>query len=307
MTIKKTGGGRFSPAGDRYVYIGAGTGGEGRSGYPPFTLVATNDNMTSDNDLIRRFDDGQTVMLDSGIFWLTNQHMRAHKGITMDTALSLAPEDIDGFDELFTRFVTLVKKHEDNLWGYVELDQGGRDNKIKTRARLEALGLRPMPVYHPLNDGWDYFDELASSYDRICVGNIVQAHTALRSKIIRTIWERHRDYPHLWIHGLGYTPNALLHSYPFDSVDSSTWLGPVRWWHLPKMVSADLENISDHQGETHQIHRVRRNRVKSEALMAWTVHSATMQWRAHAAEMAALGIEGLPPRAESEVAPCPSA
>ena len=60
----------------------------------------------------------------------------------------------------------------------VEVDQGGRENKIKTRARLEKMGLRPIPVYHPLNDGWDYFDYLAENYDRICMGNVVNAEAS---------------------------------------------------------------------------------------------------------------------------------
>lgn len=118
---------------------------------------------------------------------------------------------------------------KDDCWGYIEIDQGGRDHKIKTRALLEAEGLRPIPVYHPLNDGWDYFDELAQRYDRICVGNLVQAEPESRKRMLATIWERRRRYPDLWVHLLGYTPNALLNAFPVNSCDSSTWLSAVRW------------------------------------------------------------------------------
>jgi hypothetical protein len=47
--------------------------------------------------------------------------------------------------------------YADRLSGYTELDQGGRDHKRRTRTRLHDLGLNPIPVYHPFNDGWDYF------------------------------------------------------------------------------------------------------------------------------------------------------
>lgn len=300
-----TGGGTFDPDSQRPIYFAAGNLPTEEDVWPPYTLIAVNDIMKSDDELARRIQSGVTF-LDSGIFALTNEHMRAHPGLTMDDALTLPPDQIDGFDALFDRYVELVKRWEHELWGYVELDQGGRDNKIKTRARLESLGLRPIPVYHPLNDGWDYFHELASNYDRICVGNIVQASPSLRTKIIATIWERHRDYPHLWIHGLGYTASPMMHAYPLDSCDSSTWLAPLRWGMVARQVTTNLEAIADHQGESRYVSGIRRTRDKACALASWTVHSATMQWRAAQAELAELGLEPLPARLDMEVPPSPS-
>lgn len=168
------------------------------------------------------------LFIDSGVFNLANGHAETHN-MRMDEALSLAPEDLDGFDALFNRYVALAQRWGDRAWGMVEIDQGGRENKIRTRARLEALGLRVMPVYHPFNDGWDYFDELASRYDRICFGNVVQADLPTRKRLVATAWERRRRYPHLWIHLLGMTPSATTVSFPMSSCDSSTWVGPARW------------------------------------------------------------------------------
>jgi hypothetical protein len=173
-------------------------------------------------------EQNKCVMLDSGIFWLTNEHKRAH-GLTMNDALALAPEDIDGFDELWDRYVRLAKRYATEWWGYVELDQGGAARKRETRRRLHDLGLRPIPVYHPLNDGWDYFDELASEHDRICFGNIVQADRATRVRLLATLAERKRAYPDLFVHVLGLTPNEFINAFPVDSADSSTWLNIVRW------------------------------------------------------------------------------
>lgn len=231
MNVKRTGGGTFDPAG-RPLYFAAGldwTGGMPR--WPPYVLVAVNDMPTESDERERlqvHLDAGRSVLLDSGIFWLTNQHKRAH-GVTMDDALGLAPEEIDGFEELYGRYVQLVRRYGDRLWGYIELDQGGAANKRRTRARLEAEGITPMPVYHPLNDGWDYFDELARGYDRICFGNIVQAALPVRLRLLHTMWERHRSYPDLWIHVLGLTASEWMLSAPPDSCDSSAWLYPLRW------------------------------------------------------------------------------
>lgn len=168
------------------------------------------------------------VFVDSGVFELANSHAVEHN-MTMDRALSLAPDEIDGFAGLYKRYTQVMKRIGPKVWGYIEIDQGGRENKIKTRAKLEALGLRPIPVYHPFNDGWDYFDELASNYDRICFGNVVQADSDTRKRLLATAWERKRKYPKLWIHLLGLTPNQRLNAYPLDSCDSSQWMANIRW------------------------------------------------------------------------------
>lgn len=195
-----------------------------------YVLLAVNDITTDKHvavieDMLER---GAKVLLDSGVFWLTNEHKRAH-GITMNEALQLAPEDIDGFDWLWERYCKIVTRFGDRVWGYIELDQGGRENKKKTRAKLNDLGLKPIPVYHPLNDGAEYFDELATTSDRICWGNVVQANAVERKAMLWTLWDRHRQYPDLWVHVLGLTPNQYLNALPVDSADSSTWLNVVRW------------------------------------------------------------------------------
>jgi hypothetical protein len=171
---------------------------------------------------------GKSVFLDSGVFNLATVHAKAH-GLSMDKALGLPPEEVDGFDHLYMRYVRIAKRLEHKVWGFVEIDQGGAKNKRRTRARLEAEGLIPIPVYHPFNDGWDYFDELASQYDRICFGNVVMADQETRKRLLATAWERRKKYPHLWIHLLGLTPNEALNAYPINSCDSSTWLNHVRW------------------------------------------------------------------------------
>ena len=195
-----------------------------------YVLIAVNE-IKSDKALEKveaLIDEGRSILIDSGIFWLTNQHARKHH-VTMDVALSLPPDEIDGFDVLWKRYTTVMDRIGDRAWGYIELDQGGIHNKRITRAKLEDLGLRPIPVYHPLNDGPDYFDELADNYDRMCMGNLVQASAPTRLRLMHFLWERHRRYPDLWVHTLGVTPSQLLNAFPTDSADSSTWLNVVRW------------------------------------------------------------------------------
>lgn len=122
----------------------------------------------------------------------------------------------------------IVRRYESRLWGYVELDQGGEAWKPVIRGELEAEGLRPIPVYHPMVDSFEYFDQLAANYDRICIGT--PKIQFVRKRLYTTIWHRWQKYPSLrWIHILGCVPNQWFRGIPFNSFDSSTWTEPMRW------------------------------------------------------------------------------
>jgi hypothetical protein len=217
----------------------------------------------------------------------------------MDAALSTSPQEMDGFEPLLERYSYIARRLENRLWCYIEIDQGGRENKIKTRARLEKLGLRPTPVYHPLNDGWDYFDYLAERYDRICVGNIVNARPPARRRLIATIWERHRKYPDLWIHMLGLTPNQWLNSFPVNSGDSSSWLHAIRWTEFPAHCDgARLEDMG--RGYRYVLTNAggtATDEAGSNKAVTFSGYKARMDmltWRTHLRSLQELGFEIYP-------------
>jgi len=91
------------------------------------------------------------------------------------------------------------------------------------------MGYRPIPVYHPLTDDSTYLEHLASTYDRICIGNLAKSSRPIRKRILHAAWETKKRHPGLWIHLLGFTPNEWINALPVDSCDSSTWLSSVRW------------------------------------------------------------------------------
>lgn len=260
-------------------------------------LVAINELNTSKEveHLEEWLSQGKQVFIDSGIFNLTNNHMRTH-GITMDQALALSPGEIDGFNELFDRYIQIATKYKDDCWGIIELDQGGRENKIKTRERIEKLGINPIPVYHPFNDGWDYFDYLAERYDRICFGNVVQANPPTRLRLIATAWERHRKYPNLWIHLLGMTPNQHLYAMPINSGDSSSWLSSVRWsGYKPVSMGQSFGNMPrDYQYKLGSDAFSDVGSRKATKMAAYGAHMIQENWRTHMHNMKELGFEVYP-------------
>jgi hypothetical protein len=242
--LKKTGG-SWDPN-SPFIFFFAGDPSDYRETEGGSRLIALNAIHNSFDEVFEQGGgDGSLWFLDSGVYSLAMEHARRY-GMSFDEALGLAPDDIYGFEVLFERYVDFVKKYEKQLWGYVEIDFGGPEWKRYTREQLEDIGLRPIPVYHPLLDGWDYFDELAQEYDRICIGNLARADPSVRKRIIATTWERGQDYPDLWIHLFGYTPNELLNAYPANSADSSTWLNVVRWHGVsPRSMMRSISRTGD--------------------------------------------------------------
>lgn len=241
--VKETTGGAFDPEAPTQYFIASNPSQMLRVPHE-YVLVAVNelDTPKQRETLDRILDTGKKVFLDSGIFNLAMSHARKHD-VSHDVGLSMPPEEIDGFSELWDLYGTIATTYADRIWGIVELDQGGVEHKPRTRARIEdEFGITPIPVYHPLLDGWTYYDDLAREYDRICFGNIVKASPPLRLRLAHTAYERGRQYPYLWTHLLGMTPNQNVLSMRMrGSLDSSSWLAPARWphsWRTPAMLKA---------------------------------------------------------------------
>lgn len=240
--VKHTDGGKFDRDAPRQYFMATFPSIAAKTDYPN-VLVAVNEiNSAKDYELLDQMCDERNVLLDSGIFNLANAHARAHN-VTHDVGLSMPPEDIDGFTELWDRYGEVTTRYKDRLWGAIELDQGGITHKPRTRARIEAeFGITPIPVYHPLLDGWDYYDDLAGGYDRMCFGNLVKASQPVRLRLMWTAAERARNYPYLWTHLLGVTPNPAYLSLTLrGSCDSSSWVVGLRWapsWHGRAMTTA---------------------------------------------------------------------
>jgi hypothetical protein len=228
--VVRTTGGKWNPGSENLMFL-AGPMMDQKLAENPYTLVAVNELTGKSLDLLDRWMDERTILLDSGVFALASAHARAHN-ITMTQAFSLPPEEMDGWDELYMWYCLVVSRFADRMWGAIELDQGGPDAAAATRARVKRdTGVDPIPVYHPLGDGWAYYDQLARAHDRICVGGLAgKIPASVRMRLCWTVTDRARAHPHLWTHLRGVTPSPMVMSLGLrGSMDSSAWLGPVRW------------------------------------------------------------------------------
>jgi len=203
-------------------------------------------NVDSDEDLLFFSELTRThkVLLDSGAFGLAVRHATNH-GISLEDALRAPVADIDGYDLMLDNWRKVVRTCGDRLWGYIELDLGGREQKKKLRAELESEGFSPIPVFHALTDGWDYFDELASSYDRICVGNLAQANRQQKIDILYMLNHRRQGTALRWVHCLGVTPSPFFVSMPTESCDSTSYYSDMMYGGTSRSIDGFLSLDTD--------------------------------------------------------------
>lgn len=172
---------------------------------------------------------GDKILIDSGTHGIYMAMIR--KGLwnlySPDRSFDIDHPD---FMEYFQNYCDFIRKYERFFWGYVELDVGNEKQKTVLRDRMEAQGVYPIPVFHPLTDSSEYLDLLCTNYDRVCFGNIAMEGELAREIILQLVSVAKEKYPHLWIHALGIAPHPLLAAFPYvDSIDSSTSSSLIRF------------------------------------------------------------------------------
>jgi hypothetical protein len=192
------------------------------------------------------------LFIDSGVFSLANAEAK-RKNVSFEEGLRLKLSDIDTGEEYLAAYMAMCHQIKDYVWGYVEVDLGGRDEKIKMRDRFHAAGLSPIPVYHPLLDGTDYLEYLCDRYDRICVSNLVQSNSETRSILTAYVYNFIQQRPKKkrpYVHYLGVSPGQAHFAHNcLGSCDSSSWAMGRRFGTEQTMAFSQLISFTSPEGE----------------------------------------------------------
>jgi len=125
---------------------------------------------------------------------------------------------------------------EGRLDWYASLDAIGDWRKtLANLSALESRGLRPVPVFH-LGEPWGLLDDLVSSYERVALGRGPGMTFSQMLWRLDEIFGRYSDSdgaPLARFHGFRMTDRRLLARFPFDSVDSTTWMSGLAFGELP--------------------------------------------------------------------------
>lgn len=129
------------------------------------------------------------------------------------------------FDSYLQRYIEFINRW--NVQHFFELDIDpivGYEKVLEMRRTLEnGTGKQCIPVWHK-SRGLKDFVKTAQEYSYISIGGIVTKEIdKIQWKHMRRLIDIAHDN-HCRVHGLGFTSTNELKNYPFDSVDSTTWL-----------------------------------------------------------------------------------
>ncbi len=205
-------------------------------------------------------------------FWAISKHeakvIHKYKNFMLDSgAFSMFGGEETDLNEYVNKYIKFIKEY--NVKHFFELDIYQVIGKEKTdviNKRIEKeTGRQTIPVFH-IFLGTEHFKQLCEEYKYIAISASGMYHSK---------WTRQRpeklkkliDYAHtrkVKVHGLGYTKMSTLNQMPFDSVDSTSWIGGNRFglayeWNGNKMIK--------HQKRNGQ--RVKTNEVARHNFYEW--------------------------------------
>lgn len=104
---------------------------------------------------------------------------------------------------------------------YIVLDKvGDHAETMKNQKIMEDIGMFPIPVYH-LNSPIENLHEICEKYPYVCLGGTVGQPFKIRVDFFTKAFSH---FPFHKFHGLGLTDARIFNSFPFYSIDSTTWL-----------------------------------------------------------------------------------
>lgn len=185
-------------------------------------------------------------------FWAISKHeaevIHKYNNFMLDSgAFSLFGGGKTDLNDYVTKYIAFINKWD--VKQFFELDIylliGKKQTDVINKRIEKETGKKPIPVFHYPN-GIEHYKFMCEEYNYIAIG---------ASGSYDSFWTRQNpdklrkliDYAHnknVKVHGLGYTKMSMLNQMPFDSVDSTSWIGGNRFgfayeWTGAKMLKHD--------------------------------------------------------------------
>lgn len=128
------------------------------------------------------------------------------------------------------RYAKFILQYRDCISVASNLDDITKTESISyaNQKRLEELGCAVQPVFHAREDPRWLVKYLDEGYDYIFIGGLVPETTKWLEGWLDHIWHHYLTNPdgtaRVKVHGFGLTSLPLMFRYPWESVDSTSWL-----------------------------------------------------------------------------------
>ncbi len=131
---------------------------------------------------------------------------------------------VDEYADFLLEYTT-----NERVMAYANLDViGDAEATHRNQERLEERGLNPIPTYHHGED-LKWLHLYLMEHDYIALGGMVGTSQSQLRKFLDECFATIRDHWPKRIHGFGITAPWALRRYPFYSVDSTTYITPVKY------------------------------------------------------------------------------
>ena len=150
-----------------------------------------------------------------------------------------------------------IKRWKHRLAIYANLDVIGDPRAtLDNQHRLEDKGLAPLPVFH-VNEPWEYLEHYLERYDYVALGGLVP-HAMRVSALMPWLVKAFKMLPPgKGYHGFGVTGWTILKSFPWTSVDSTSWSIGYRYGRVPLFSPVEGKLVSAYLGDPGTCYRYR--------------------------------------------------
>ena len=135
-------------------------------------------------------------------------------------------------------YIQFIRDNGPSIAMYANLDViGDAVGTHKNLKYMEDKGMKPLPVYHA-GEPFSYLEEYVNGYDYICLGGAA-GRLKTQEQVMRwldVLWDKYltKDdgFAKIKVHGFGITSFPLLLRYPWESVDSTSWVQSAAYGNI---------------------------------------------------------------------------
>lgn len=159
---------------------------------------------------------------------LIDSQMKYWNGIKVFADCGAFSAEKQGKHISLEQYMAWLQKWKDCLVVYSNLDVIYNPRQtMENQLIMEREGLKPLPVFH-IQEDWKYLHKYFDNYTYIALGGT--ANHPKKKKMAAWIRECFKRKPeHVRYHGFGVSSPIIIKEFPWYSLDTTTWLNPIKF------------------------------------------------------------------------------
>lgn len=169
---------------------------------------------------------GAKVFLDSGAFSAWSMAKKHGHELKLN---------VWEYCEYIKRNLDILRVEDGDLMASVLDGIGDPLATYRNQLEMESYGVRPLPCFH-FGEDERYLEWYVKNYSYITIGGMVGKTQQQLMTWLDRIFDRYicdkSGRPRLKVHGFGLTSVTMMHSFPWYSCDSSSWIQYAVYGHI---------------------------------------------------------------------------